>query len=170
VRHLTFAALRLALVALWLSFPADLAGQAVPGAVPVVSRFDPVLGTYRPEVLGPLSPDAVLTIQRALAAAGYPPGFETGELDAPTRAALRDFQTANGLRISGHPDYDTLVAIGVPVRWATPGEIAREDRRFSRPYRPYDFVIIGPSGSRGAVPPTAGSGVEPGSSGADSSR
>lgn len=139
----------------------------MPGAVPVVSRFDPVLGTYRPAVLGPLSPGPVLRIQRALAAVGYSPGFETGELDAPTRAALRDFQTANGLRITGHPDYDTLVALGVPIRWATPGETAREDRRFSRPY---DFVIIGPSGSRGAVPPTAGSGVEPGRSGVDPSR
>lgn len=167
MHHLTPAALRLALVALWLSLPADLAGQAVPGAVPVVSRFDPVLGAFRPEVLGPLSPDAVLTIQRALAAVGYSPGFETGELDAPTRGALRDFQTAHGLRITGRPDYDTLVALGVPLRWATPGEISREDRRFSRPY---DFVIIGPSGSRGAVPPRVGSGVEPGRSGAEPSR
>lgn len=151
----------LVLLEVGLLRPVELWAQATPeGAVPVDQRYDPVVGGYRPVVLEPLSASAVRSIQRALAKAGHGPGALTGVLDNLTRVALRDFQSANGLRITGRPDYDTVVALRVPTRRATPAEIVRLGRRYTRPY---DVVIIGPGDSLGTErPPIGGVGVMPG--------
>ncbi len=150
----------LALVGVELSLPGRLAAQSAgDGRIPVGQRFDPVVGSYRPAVVEPLSLAAVRAIQQALTAAGSSPGPVTGVLETRTRAALRDFQAANGLRISGRPDYDTVLALRVPARPATPAEVAQ-----SQPSpRAYDIVIIGPGDSLGPRPPVVGGvGATPG--------
>lgn len=91
-------------------------GQARDGAVIVAERFDPVTDSFRPVVVSPIPAPAVSAIQLALDRAGFPPPQLSGVLDFGTRSALRAFQAARGLRISGYPDYPTVVALGVPVR------------------------------------------------------
>jgi peptidoglycan hydrolase-like protein with peptidoglycan-binding domain len=61
---------------------------------------------------------AVSELQRALAAAGYPPGPIDGIFGSKTRAAVVAFQTANGLPVTGVIDrtsWETLNALPPPV-------------------------------------------------------
>jgi peptidoglycan hydrolase-like protein with peptidoglycan-binding domain len=140
-------------------------------AIPVAERFDPVVGSYRPAVLEPLSAVAVQALQQALVESGDSPGPVTGVVETRTRAALRDFQAAHGLRLTGRPDYDTVLALGLPVRPATADDLSHRPPSA----RPYDVVIIGPPdslgpaldgvgampGGRDDAPPVSGPGADP---------
>ena len=55
----------------------------------------------------------VKSMQGALKAKGYDPGAVDGALGPRTRAALRDFQKAEGLRATGRLDADTRLKLGV---------------------------------------------------------
>lgn len=52
------------------------------------------------------------SVQNALAAAGYNPGPADGVIGPRTRQALRDFQKAKGLKVTGTPTPETLQALG----------------------------------------------------------
>ena len=125
------------------------------GAIPVRERFDPLTDSYRTVVLTPLPLDAVRAIQSALRAQGYDAGPPSGTLDSRTRAALRSFQADRGLRISGHPDYETVLALGLPVRRSAVTYLPpREPRRPAR--RRAAVVLFLPDSTRIFVPGVIG--------------
>jgi hypothetical protein len=120
----------------------EAAAQAPPGAVAVAvaARPDPVTKEIREVVLGPLSPTSVRAVQEALVRSRHPDVRLTGELDRPTRAAIRAFQVDRGLRITGRPDAETVRALGVPVvrvpaAAGPPGAVPR---------RAPTLIVIGP--------------------------
>ena len=55
-----------------------------------------------------LTSTTVLEVERALYSLGYHGEVFDGLLDDATRSALRSFQTANGLEVTGEPDAATL--------------------------------------------------------------
>ena len=55
----------------------------------------------------------VKSAQEALKAKGYDPGASDGAMGPRTRAALRHFQKAEGLRATGRLDADTRTKLGV---------------------------------------------------------
>ena len=55
----------------------------------------------------------VKSAQEALKAKGYDPGASDGAMGPRTRAALRNFQKAEGLRATGQLDADTRSKLGV---------------------------------------------------------
>lgn len=59
-----------------------------------------------------MTPDFVASTQRALAARGYFSGNVTGEVDAPTTAAIRKFQKERGLE-SGQMSLETARSLGL---------------------------------------------------------
>ncbi len=61
----------------------------------------------------PVSREQVSAVQRALKERGHDPGEVDGALGPRTRAALREFQKKEGLRVTGRPDAPTLARLGV---------------------------------------------------------
>ena len=55
----------------------------------------------------------VKSAQKALKAKGYDPGASDGAMGPRTRAAVRNFQKAEGLRATGRLDADTRSKLGV---------------------------------------------------------
>jgi peptidoglycan hydrolase-like protein with peptidoglycan-binding domain len=157
---------RAVLAALVLLAAGEAAAQAPPGAVAVAPRPDPVTKEVREVVLGPLSPSAVRAVQEALVRSRHRDVPLTGELDQPTRAAIRAFQVERGLRITGRPDAETVRALGVPVvrvpaAAAAPGAVPR---------RAPTLIVIGPDADvvRPRDPAPIGAPIGPVPSGTDS--
>ena len=61
------------------------------------------------------SPIDVIALERRLAGLGFDPGPIDGIFDGKTRAALRDFQSGQGLKRTGQPDARTLAALAHPM-------------------------------------------------------
>jgi peptidoglycan hydrolase-like protein with peptidoglycan-binding domain len=55
----------------------------------------------------------VTAVQEALKDKGHDPGRIDGIVGPRTRAALRDFQKAEGLEPTGRTDAETLTALGI---------------------------------------------------------
>jgi peptidoglycan hydrolase-like protein with peptidoglycan-binding domain len=53
-------------------------------------------------------PDPVKAAQRALRNRGYDPGAVDGKLGAKTRTAVKEFQKAEGLEVTGRLDTETM--------------------------------------------------------------
>jgi len=87
---------------------------------PAIYRKAPVAEVIRPrsELRFPapcphqMTPEFISSVQRALAARGYFNGTVTGEMDAPTAAAIRAYQTDRGLN-SMHLSLDNARALGL---------------------------------------------------------
>jgi len=62
---------------------------------------------------GLLKPGAEKKIQEKLASDGLLKSDKRGELDEPTRAALRRFQDAHDLPATGLPDHETMRRLGL---------------------------------------------------------
>ena len=65
------------------------------------------------------TPDAlqllIMRVQVSLYAAGFDAGAVDGVMSEPTRAALKQFQTAKGLKADGRMSTETLNALGVGI-------------------------------------------------------
>jgi Putative peptidoglycan binding domain len=80
--------------------------------------YDPAYETYDYDgpiyTYGNLLPDQVIVnVQRALKQLGYYAGGTTGSLGLSTRQALVNFQTDNGLEVTGAIDAATVEALGL---------------------------------------------------------
>ena len=94
--------------------PAAAQDRIEPSAtVRVFETVDPVSGRLARWAVSQPAPAEVLRIQVELARAGFDPGVRSGLIDAPTRQALLDFQTARGLVICGCLSYETILALGI---------------------------------------------------------
>jgi peptidoglycan lytic transglycosylase B len=60
-----------------------------------------------------LTKDEVQSIQTALRQAGDDPGNVDGVLGKKTRGALRSYQKAHSLKVTGMPDDETCARLGV---------------------------------------------------------
>jgi peptidoglycan hydrolase-like protein with peptidoglycan-binding domain len=60
--------------------------------------------------------EQVKAAQQALKEKGYDPGAPDGRMGPKTQAALRDFQTKEGLKPSGRLDSDTMSKLGVEAK------------------------------------------------------
>jgi peptidoglycan hydrolase-like protein with peptidoglycan-binding domain len=63
-------------------------------------------------------------MQQALKESGYDPGPIDGVQGPQTTAALRAYQKAEGIEVTGRADTDTLGKLGVGVAGATAGSTA----------------------------------------------
>ncbi|HZA55909.1 MAG TPA: peptidoglycan-binding domain-containing protein [Candidatus Udaeobacter sp.] len=93
----------------------------------------------------------VQNIKQALKAKGHNPGPMNGSMDNQTQQAIRDFQKANKLPVTGNVDKQTAAKLGVTIG-STGGSGVQTDRS-SRP------------GSDSAAPRSGGSSSESGSKG-----
>jgi peptidoglycan hydrolase-like protein with peptidoglycan-binding domain len=62
-----------------------------------------------------LSSDEIKQIQNALKEKGHNPGSATGVMNEETREAIREFQKANNLSVTGTLDQETAQMLGVSV-------------------------------------------------------
>jgi putative peptidoglycan binding protein len=61
------------------------------------------------------SPDDIKKAQEALTANGHNPGSTSGTMDSKTQQALRDFQKANKLPVTGMLDPETAKKLGITL-------------------------------------------------------
>ena len=80
-----------------------------PQVTPAVEQESKVTATQ----VNRYSRKVVKDAQQALTEAGYEPGPVDGQIGARTRAALMEFQKANGISESGKLDQATLMALGL---------------------------------------------------------
>jgi peptidoglycan hydrolase-like protein with peptidoglycan-binding domain len=62
------------------------------------------------------SQEQVKAVQQALKDKGHDPGAVDGKMGPKTQAALRDFQSKEGLKASGRLDTDTMSKLGVEAK------------------------------------------------------
>ena len=67
-----------------------------------------------------MSKDDTMAVQNALAKAGLFPGRADGAWNAATTNALKDYQKANGLKVTGLADHETLTRLGVTLSAPAP--------------------------------------------------
>jgi Putative peptidoglycan binding domain len=99
-------------------------GQPAPG-LPQTAPMPGQPGTI-PERMQPpqsqqgmvISPDDIRSAQQALKAKGLNPGVD-GRMDAQTQQAIRDFQKANNLPVTGVLDEKTAAKLGVNMKGST---------------------------------------------------
>ncbi len=70
----------------------------------------PLIGDFGPDANG-LTMDDRRALQTALSAAGYDAGTPDGVIGSRTEAAIRDYQAANGLPVTGQPSITLLNGI-----------------------------------------------------------
>jgi peptidoglycan hydrolase-like protein with peptidoglycan-binding domain len=58
----------------------------------------------------------VIAVQQALKDKGHDPGPIDGLMGPRTSAALRDFQSKEGIEATGKPDKQTLASLGVDAK------------------------------------------------------
>ena len=107
-------------------------GQPVPGNPKMTQPLPGQVGTIpeqmQPPVTGQtttggLSSDQIKRAQEALKAKGMNPGTISGANDPTTQQAVRDFQKANNLPVTGVLDPNTLDKLGVSgTATSTPGK------------------------------------------------
>ena len=122
---------------------ADLLDQAAPGrdragrgVVPPMPRTRPAPMTAKPEAVARSRADIITDIQRELSRRGLYDGPVDGVTGPKTDAAIRDFETAAKLKVTGEPTEDVLRAIQrTPLKTEAAcraDAAARSDRRPDR--------------------------------------
>jgi peptidoglycan hydrolase-like protein with peptidoglycan-binding domain len=90
--------------------------QSLPVAVaPVAEVPAPPVAAAAPLAAKPKKPvlnNNILSVQKKLAAKGYPVGGVTGKMNAETRAAILQYELENGLAMDGVIDSSLLAALG----------------------------------------------------------
>ena len=74
------------------------------------------------------SVEDIRAIQMALKNRGYDPGEINGMVSSQTQEALRNFQAANNLPVTGVLDTRTQAALGVAVRGTTKPDVPPPDQ------------------------------------------
>ena len=100
--------------------------QKIPGQEGTIPEIIQRPGGVTPQAQTPLSPtpQAQMTVspeeirraQEALKTKGYDPGAASGNLHAGTQEALRKYQKANNLPVTGVLDQRTAETLGVEIR------------------------------------------------------
>lgn len=99
-----------------------------PGTIP--ERIQPPDAGSQRDRSANVSPDDVRKAQQALRANGHNPGTASGVMDSQTQQALRDFQKANNLPVTGVLDQQTAQKLGVT---GGSGSMTRPDQPKSLP-------------------------------------
>lgn len=76
-----------------------------------------------------LTKEEIISLQEALAKAGYFKGKATGVLGAATKRALREYQKANNLKVTGMPNEETLTKLGVSYSAATTAKATPTEKK-----------------------------------------
>jgi Putative peptidoglycan binding domain len=84
-----------------------------PTPTPSVKKTDRHVRSHSAHGGRTMAQQEVKSAQDALKAKGYDPGASDGAMGPRTRAALRNFQKAEGLRATGRLDTDTRSKLGV---------------------------------------------------------
>lgn len=79
------------------------------------SGIQPLMSTGTSRPTGDQLRLMIMRVQAALYAKGYDPGAIDGELTATTKLALRRFQAASGLPVTGKMTTQTLNALGIAL-------------------------------------------------------
>lgn len=100
--------------------------QKIPGQQGTIPEIIQPPGGVTPQAQTPLSPtpqaqmtvspDEIRRAQEALKTKGYDPGAASGNLHAGTQEALRKYQKANNLPITGVLDQRTAETLGIEIR------------------------------------------------------
>ena len=100
--------------------------QKIPGQQGTIPEIIQPPGGVTPQAQSPLSPtpqaqmtvspDEIRRAQEALKTKGYDPGAASGNLHAGTQEALRKYQKANNLPITGVLDQRTEETLGIEIR------------------------------------------------------
>jgi peptidoglycan hydrolase-like protein with peptidoglycan-binding domain len=92
--------------------PRPVASEPAGGVVPAMPRARPdTIGTTKPEGTARPRAEVITDIQRELSRRGLYDGPVDGMVGAKTDAAIRDFETAAKLKVTGEPSEDVLRAI-----------------------------------------------------------
>jgi peptidoglycan hydrolase-like protein with peptidoglycan-binding domain len=79
------------------------------------SQMDAPAKPERSQATSNISSDDIMKIKTALKAKGIDPGPITGTMDSKTQQALREFQKANNLPVTGNVDQQTAAKLGVTL-------------------------------------------------------
>jgi peptidoglycan hydrolase-like protein with peptidoglycan-binding domain len=77
-----------------------------------------ILSVFASSVL--LADDAILTAQKKLQRLGYYPGTPDGQYGSQTAAAIRRYQVAENLKVTGDLNPQTMRSLGIPVSSSQP--------------------------------------------------
>jgi len=91
---------------------------AVPSATPGAIEQTPKTGEQTPKTGegNASTAEDIRQVQMALKNRGFDPGEINGMISSQTQKAIKDFQTANNLPVSGNVDQRTLAALGVKIK------------------------------------------------------
>jgi peptidoglycan hydrolase-like protein with peptidoglycan-binding domain len=95
----------------------SISAQTAPGGKqseqPIPERVQPPVGEGRQQGTASMSSDDIKKAKEALKAKGHDPGSIDGNMDNKTQQALRDFQKANNLPVTGVLDQQTAAKLGI---------------------------------------------------------
>jgi hypothetical protein len=90
-------------------------GEPIPGQAGTIPEQMQQPNTTTQQGVSGLSSDQVKRVQEALKAKGMNPGTISGTMNPTTQQALRDFQKANNLPVTGVLDQNTADKLGVTM-------------------------------------------------------
>jgi hypothetical protein len=120
------------------------AAQAVPGREPLPGQR----GTIPERVPSPdsssqqemvISSEDIRRAQEALKGKGFDPGAISGRMHARTQEALRQFQTANDLPVTGVLDQKTADKLGIKLR--SEKSTSQQRQQSTKPKAPTDLQL-----------------------------
>lgn len=90
--------------------------QKIPGQQGTIPEIIQRPGGVTPQAQMTVSPEEIRRAQEVLKAKGYDPGAASGNLHAGTQDALRQYQKANNLPVTGVLDQRTAETLGIEIR------------------------------------------------------
>jgi hypothetical protein len=90
--------------------------QKIPGQEGTIPEIIQRPGDVTPQAQMTVSPAEIRRAQEVLKAKGFDPGAASGNLHAGTQEALRQYQKANNLPVTGVLDQRTAETLGIEIR------------------------------------------------------